>query len=91
MSPCSSGRLLVARDEFGEGVGPNTDIARPPFRLSTENRAVDKSRVFIDRPAEVSPWRPVQYLLGHSDARMTDLYNRTNKDASRNVVDRIAI
>ena len=33
----------------------------------------------------------VQYLLGHSDARTTDLYNRTNKDVSRNVVDRISI
>jgi integrase/recombinase XerD len=33
----------------------------------------------------------VQYLLGHSDARTTDLYNRTSKDVSRNVVDRISI
>jgi integrase/recombinase XerD len=33
----------------------------------------------------------VQYLLGHSDARTTDLYNRTDKEVSRNVVDRISI
>jgi len=37
------------------------------------------------------PREHVQYLLGHSDARTTDLYNRTNKEVSRNVVDRISI
>ncbi len=33
----------------------------------------------------------VQYLLGHSDARTTDLYNRTDKEVTRNIVDRISI
>ena len=33
----------------------------------------------------------VQYLLGHSDARTTDLYNRTDKKVSRNIVERISI
>ena len=33
----------------------------------------------------------VQYLLGHSDARTTGLDNRTNKDVSRNIVERISI
>jgi integrase/recombinase XerD len=33
----------------------------------------------------------VQYLLGHSDARTTDLYNRTDKEVTRNVVERISI
>jgi site-specific recombinase XerD len=33
----------------------------------------------------------VQYLLGHSDARTTDLYNRTEKEVTRNVVERISI
>jgi integrase len=37
------------------------------------------------------PRDQVQYLLGHSDARMTDPYNRTNKDISRNVVGRISV
>jgi integrase len=37
------------------------------------------------------PREQVQYLLGHSDARTTDLYNRTSKDVSRNVVDCISI
>ncbi len=37
------------------------------------------------------PREQVQYLLGHSDARTTDLYNRTSKEVSRNVVDRISI
>jgi integrase/recombinase XerD len=33
----------------------------------------------------------VQYLLGHSDARTTDLYNRTDKEVSSNIVERIFI
>jgi site-specific recombinase XerD len=33
----------------------------------------------------------VQYLLGHSDARTTDLYNRTEKEITRNIVERISI
>src|SRR6476659_8438105 len=33
----------------------------------------------------------VQYLLGHADARTTDLYNRTAKEVSRNIVERISI
>jgi site-specific recombinase XerD len=33
----------------------------------------------------------VQYLLGHSDARTTDLYNRTEKQVTRNIVERISI
>lgn len=31
----------------------------------------------------------VQYLLGHSDARTIDLYNRTEKEVTRNIVERI--
>jgi integrase/recombinase XerD len=37
------------------------------------------------------PREQVQYLLGHSDARTTDLYNRTDKEVSRNIVERISI
>jgi integrase/recombinase XerD len=37
------------------------------------------------------PREQVQYLLGHSDARTTDLYNRTEKEVTRNVVERISI
>src|SRR4051795_503807 len=33
----------------------------------------------------------VQYLLGHSDARTTDLYNRTGKEVTRNIVERISL
>jgi integrase len=33
----------------------------------------------------------VQYLLGHSDARTTDLYNRTAKEVTRNIVERISL
>ena len=33
----------------------------------------------------------VQYLLGHSDARTTDLYNRTDKEVTRNIVERISL
>ena len=37
------------------------------------------------------PREQVQYLLGHSDARTTDLYNRTAKEVSRKIVDQISI
>ena len=37
------------------------------------------------------PREQVQYLLGHSDARTTDLYNRADKEVSRNIVERISI
>src|SRR5918997_5616286 len=37
------------------------------------------------------PREQVQYLLGHSDARTTDLYNRTEKEVTRNIVERISI
>jgi site-specific recombinase XerD len=33
----------------------------------------------------------VQYLLGHSDARTTDLYNRTEKEVTRNIVEWITL
>ena len=33
----------------------------------------------------------VQSLLGHADARTTDLYNRTDKEVRRNLVERISI
>jgi hypothetical protein len=37
------------------------------------------------------PREQVQYLLGHSDARTTDLYNRTEKEVTRNIVERITL
>ena len=37
------------------------------------------------------PREQVQYLLGHSDARTTGLYNRTDKEVSSNIVERIFI
>jgi integrase/recombinase XerD len=37
------------------------------------------------------PREQVQYLLGHSDARTTDLYNRTEKEVTRNIVERISL
>jgi site-specific recombinase XerD len=37
------------------------------------------------------PREEVQYLLGHSDARTTDLYDRTKKEVTRNIVERISI
>ncbi len=37
------------------------------------------------------PREQVQYLLGHSDARTTDLYNRADKEVSRSIVERISL
>jgi site-specific recombinase XerD len=33
----------------------------------------------------------VQFLLGHSDARTTKLYDRRHQEVARNIVERIAI
>jgi site-specific recombinase XerD len=33
----------------------------------------------------------VQYLLGHSDARTTRLYDRRQKQVTRNIVERISV
>jgi integrase len=49
-----------------------------PFRATTATNLL-KQRV---------PREQVQYLLGHSDALTTDLYNRT-EEAIRNIVERI--
>lgn len=37
------------------------------------------------------PRERVQYLLGHSDARTTDLHDRSEKEVTRNIVERISI
>ena len=37
------------------------------------------------------PERDVQYLLGHSDPRTTQLYNQSTKDVTRNIVERISV
>lgn len=37
------------------------------------------------------PFEEVQYLAGHSDARTTRLYNRTQQQVSRNLVERISV
>lgn len=37
------------------------------------------------------PREQVQCLLGHADARTTDLYDRTDRQVSRNVVERLSI
>ena len=36
------------------------------------------------------PQEQVQYLLGHSDARTTDLYDRSEKEVTRNIVELIS-
>jgi site-specific recombinase XerD len=37
------------------------------------------------------PLEQVQYLLGHSDARTTKLYDRRKRQVTRNVVERISV
>ena len=37
------------------------------------------------------PLEDVQYLLGHSDARTTKLYDRREKKITRNIVERIRL
>jgi hypothetical protein len=33
----------------------------------------------------------VQYLLGHSDSRVTKLYDRRRRQLTRNIVERISV
>jgi hypothetical protein len=37
------------------------------------------------------PREKAQYLLGHSDERTTDLYNRADREVSRSIVEQITI
>ena len=37
------------------------------------------------------PFKDVQYLLGHADPRTTHLYDRTKRQVTRNIVERISI
>ena len=37
------------------------------------------------------PEHEIQYLAGHADRRTTDLYNRTKREVTRNLVERISV
>jgi site-specific recombinase XerD len=37
------------------------------------------------------PLEDVQYVLGHADARTTRLYDRRQKQVTRNIVERISV
>lgn len=37
------------------------------------------------------PLEAVQYLLGHADPRVTRLYDRRQKQVTRNIVERISV
>jgi integrase/recombinase XerD len=71
---------IVKRRLKGAGLPPGSFCCHS-FRATTATNLL-KQKVSREQ---------VQYLLGHSDARTTDLYNRTDKEVTRNVVERISI
>jgi integrase len=77
-------RVMCKPGSVGGLGGRPPRSTRPGLRSFRATTATDLLRHDV-------PLEQVQYLLGHSDARTTDLYNRTNKEVSRNVVDRISI
>ena len=71
---------IVKRRLKGAGLPPDAFCCHS-FRATTATNLL-KQRVPRDQ---------VQYLLGHSDARTTDLYDRTEREVTRNIVERISI
>ena len=71
---------IVKRRLAGAGLPPGAFCCHS-FRATTATNLL-KQKV---------PREQVQYLLGHSDARTTDLYNRTEKEVTRNIVERISL
>ncbi len=71
---------IVKRRLAGAGLPPGSFCCHS-FRATTATNLL-KQKVSREQ---------VQYLLGHSDARTTDLYNRTDKEVTRNVVERISL
>jgi site-specific recombinase XerD len=61
---------------------PETTFCCHSFRATTATNLLRQEGVTREQ---------VQYLLGHADARTTDLYNRADKEVSRNIVERIAL
>lgn len=50
-----------------------------------------RSCTATDLLLQVMPLEDVQYLLGHADARTTRLYDRRQKQVTRNIVERISV
>ena len=50
-----------------------------------------RSTTATDLITQGVPLEDVQYLLGHADPRTTRLYDRTKRQVTRNIVERISI
>ena len=59
-----------------------------PERISPHSFRV---AVATDLLRQNVPLEQVQYLLGHADARTTKLYDRRERQVTRNVVERISV
>ncbi len=73
--------LRIVKRRLGRAGLPVSTFSCHSFRATT---ATNLLRQDVAR-------EQVQYLLGHVDARTTDLYNRTDKQVSRNIVERISL
>jgi integrase/recombinase XerD len=60
---------------------PQAKGTRPSFRATT----------ITDLLTQGVPLEDVQYLAGHADPRTTRLYDRRQKQVTRNIVERISV
>jgi site-specific recombinase XerD len=91
-------RTLVGGNRPGLGPMSGVDICRMVKRrlkaagLSTAISPHSfRSCAATDLLLQGTPLEDVQYLLGHADARTTRLYDRRQKQVTRNIVERISV
>jgi len=99
--PRSSPLLFTARgstDSFSSNQMTGRDICRMVKRYLSRaglpsNLSPHSCRVAVatDLLKQGIPIEDVQYLLGHSDPRTTQLYDRRKKEVTRNIVERIRL
>lgn len=63
-------------------------LANLPLHLSPHSL---RTTTITDLLSQGVPLEAVQYLVGHSDSRTTQLYDRRQKQVTRNIVERISI
>lgn len=78
MSPADIGRMIRRR---GQAAGLSPRLSPHSFRVTT----------ITDLLNQGVPLGDVQYLAGHADPRTTRLYDRRQKQVTRNIVERISV
>ena len=76
---------LGTRERVGEGARRRT-IYKSPYSPHSFHVAT-----LTDLYKQKVPEHDIQYLAGHADRRTTDLYNRSKRQVTRNIVERISV